>query len=184
MKKTLSVCLALLLSLSFVLSGCKGSSKEPAFAGEGLKDVLQKILDGAREKKHEDAFIPHVWDMAITVDNSSNKLGLTAGQFENNVEEAHSFSAAISNQVFELSLVKCKDPKAATEVKKLIADGFNPHQWVCVAAGKCFVVEAGSYVLLVVISDDLYDAFVDTFKELAGEGSMGEVNVFFEHSFE
>ena len=204
MKKIFSLVLVLIMLAALVLTAC-GEKPEDNKAGTGdnaggnvsggdnsneqddknaaidTKEALTSIMTKTRESTANDdsIFVPPTFEDPVTADNCENMLGLTPEQFNQYVTDAYSSSAAIITQAFQVALVKCKDSKAATEVKNLIAGGFNSQKWVCVIPEQCFVVEAGSFVLLGAVYDNVAGALQNSFNEQF-EGRAGNVNKFYE----
>ena len=145
-----------------------------------MKDTLtgppEEVL--AQLKEASSVELPMSFDSEVTADKAQNTLGLTEAQFGEYVESAYESAAAISTFAQSNVLVKCKDIAAAAEVKKLVAAGFDSHQWVCVLPDQSVVVESGSYVLLAVGAAETTNALVEAFKSISG-GNTGSPDVFF-----
>ena len=178
MKKAIYLILALLILAAVVLSGCEKKEEEIG-ADINTQEALQSIMDNAKAAVGESAFIPFTLDAPVTNENCKGYLGLTAEQFGEHVLESYTIIAALSSQAFDLALVKCKDYASAKEVKKLIAEGFNPSERVCATSEVAFVVESGRFVLLGGVGADTAEAFQKAFDEQF-ETKSGEVNKFFE----
>jgi len=175
MKKTLCLVAAIALLL-----GCAACSTAP-----GDKDTLtgtpEEVL--AQLKEAPDVELGMTFDNEVTADKAEYVLGLTEAQFAEYVESAYEAAAAISTFAQSNVIVKCKDASAATEVKKLIAKGFNYNKWICVFPEQSVVVESGSYILLAVGTAETTNALVEAFKSLSG-GNTGSPDVFFTHDGE
>jgi hypothetical protein len=115
----------------------------------------------------------------VTAETSQGKLGLAPEQYAEYVSDAYASTAAISAFAHEVAIIRCKDAAAAAEVKKLVAGGFDPNQWVCVAPDQCYVMEAGELVLLVATVNPGADAIKDAFAAMAGIDPAA-ADVFFE----
>jgi len=176
MKKAFCLVLAILMLCAVILTGC--SEKE---VGEDIetKAALQAIYDNAKAALGDAVFVPMTLDYEINADTCANYTGLTAEQFAEYVMDGYTLIAAINVQTFDLALVKCKDYAAAKEVKKLIAEGFNPANRVCAIPDQAFVIESGRFVLLGGMSNDTAEAFQKAFTDQF-ETKAGEVNKFFE----
>jgi len=122
------------------------------------------------------------FDDEITADSAVSTpqiaLGLTDAQFAALVESAFEAKAAIMTMAQRTAVVKCKDAAAAAQVKKLIAEGFDSNQWICVFPEQSVVVESGSYVLLAVGTAETTDALAEAFKSIS-DGNTGSPDVFF-----
>jgi len=115
-------------------------------------------------------------DSAIS--NPQGALGLTDAQFAQYAESAYEAKAMINTAAQRTAAVKCKDAAAASQVKKLIAEGFDSNQWICVFPEQSVVVESGSYVLLAVGTVETTNALVEAFKAIS-DGNTGSPDVFF-----
>ena len=183
MKNLLSLILALSLLCLPALSACgedgAGKESEANFPDVNTKTAISEIMQKTLDSAGEDVFVPKTFDDEVTVAKCQDTLGLTPEQFEQYVSEAYSSVAAITNQAFLVGLVKCKDAKAAAEVKKLIAENFNHNRWICVLPEQCFAVEAGNFVLLGAVYDNVAEILQNSFSEQF-EGKAGTVNKFYE----
>lgn len=142
--------------------------------------ILAEIMLAAGNKLTGDSKLPMSFEAEITKDNCTG-VGLTSEQLEQYVAEAYSSSGALTTSAHELVIFKCKDAESAAEVKKLVAEGFDPGKWICVRPDKCAAVDSGEYVLLAVSSSAVADAVLEAFDGITGE-SMGEVNEFYTHA--
>ena len=115
---------------------------------------------------------------AVSAEESQNTIGLSEADFNKYVASAAHSLAAIGTFAHQIILIQGVDNKAAAQIKNLVSsdDGYNPKKWVCVYPDKGIVVDSGSYVLLVAASDEVADAAVEVFKNIAG--SIGEVITF------
>ncbi|MCL2518466.1 MAG: hypothetical protein FWF15_07895 [Oscillospiraceae bacterium] len=181
MKRFLSLSLMVLIIISLILSGC--AKKEEAGLDVDTKEALQTIMDNAKAAVGEDAFIPFTLDMEVTADNCDGYLGLTSDQFKQYVMESYTLIAAINAQAFDLALVKCKDYASAKEIKKLIAEGFDPANRICAVSEVAFVVDSGRFVLLGGVAVNTAESFQKAFSDYFEE-KTGDVNTFFERSGE
>ena len=181
MKKVFALCFVTLILASLILSGC--SKKEEGGLDVDAKAALQTIMDNAKTAAGEDAFIPFTLDMEVTSENCSGYLGLTDEQFKQYVMDSYTLIAAISSQAFDLAIVKCKDYASAKEVKKLIAEGFDPANRICAISEVAFVVDSGRFVLLGGVAKDTAEIFQKAFADYF-ENDVGAVKTFFERSGE
>ena len=180
-KKCITIIFTLLVV--FLLAGCNGSdtgSGAGGGAGAEAKDTLTEnaanTLAGIIVDVQAD--LPMMFEDAITAETAQGMLGLTPEQFEKYVSEAAASTAAISTFAIQISLVKCNDFTAATEVKSLIAKGYDSGKWICVFPEQSMTVESGSYVLLAVGPADTVDAILKSFTDAAA-GNVGSPDVFF-----
>ena len=176
MKKMLTLWLIALMILT--LAGCGAASTEGG-ADVDTKAAIEAIMDSARAALGDTVFVPTTFTDAITAETSENMLGLTAAELEEYAMEAYVMIAGILTHPFQIALVKCKDYKSATEVKKLIADGFNSAKWVCVFPDQSFVVESGRFVLLGAVPNEAAEAFQKSFSDQFNT-KAGTVNTFYD----
>ena len=197
MKKKFSIVLCLGLLLSVALMGCnseKPVEKAPEDgevvvtnppevtppveeqAGDELggtaKDVLEQVLTVS------DFDFGMVEDYAVTEENTVSMLGLTPEEFAGYVTEAQVSTGALTTSAHLVAVVKCSDAAAASQVKDLIAQGFDSGRWICVFPQESFVVEADEFVLLVASREEGAAALKDAFSLMAGD-TVGDVNVFY-----
>ena len=150
-----------------------GGNNEPAGGLSGdPATVLNTLINSC------DVEMAGTMDIAVSADSAQRYLGLSSEQFSQYVTSAAVKEAAINAQAHLVALIQCKDASAAAQVKSLAASGFDPLRWVCVTPEQCFVVDAGSYVLLAATYADVSAALQSAFAGLAGS-SMGAVNVFY-----
>lgn len=171
MKKLVSFLAACALILTPVLASC-GEKKTPDTITGSAADVLATIIE-----KSEYEFGMTMTD-TVTADNTSYITGLTAEDFTTYVDEAAISSAMISTQAHLVVLFKAKDAAAAESVKKLVAEKYDSHRWVCVLPDESFVITSGSYVLLVSSYKESADALLKGFTAVAGT-NIGEINIFY-----
>jgi len=148
----------------------------------GAKDTLSGTPEEVLAQLKETVDLGMTFDDEITpgsmVSTPQIALGLTDAQFAQLVESAYEAKATILTMAQRTAVVKCKDAAAAAQVKKLIAEGFDSHQWICVFPDRSVVVESGSYVLLAVGIAETTDALVEAFRAVSG-GNTGSPDVFF-----
>jgi len=172
MKKRLCIIAAAVLLLA--LTACNTTS--------GAKDTLTSPPEEILAQLKETVNLGMTFDDEITsgsaVSNPQGALGLTDAQFAQFVESAYEAKAMINTAAQRTAVVKCKDAVAAAQVKKLIAEGFDSNQWICVFPQQSVVVESGSYVLLAVGIVETTDALVEAFKTLS-DGNTGSPDIFF-----
>jgi len=179
MKKIIFLLLTAAL-MTFMVS-CGDAAEAEVGEDIDVKAALEAIYEKAKELAPDDAFFPFTLplDAPISADNCESHLGISAEDLEKYVTESYSLVAAIMTHAFDLALVKCNDYASAREVKKLIAEGFNPAQRICAVSEVAFVVESGRFVLLGGVALDTAEAFQKAFGEYF-ETAAGEVNTFFE----
>ena len=175
MKKLL--CIIAAAALLLIFAACNTAPG----AEDTLTGTPEEVL--AQLKEASDVELGMTFDNEVTADKAEYVLGLTEAQFAEYVESAYEAAAAISTFAQSNVIVKCKDASAATEVKKLIAKGFNSNKWICVFPEQSVVVESGSYILLAVGTAETTNALVEVFKSLSG-GNTGSPDVFFTHDGE
>ncbi|MDR0862283.1 MAG: hypothetical protein LBN30_05880 [Oscillospiraceae bacterium] len=169
------ICISLILALA-VGYAAKAPKQEDTLTGS-VADILQALTDEANNILPEDSKMLGTFNDPVTADNSENATGLTAEEFDKYVEEAYTAQAMIITSAHQVSLIKCKDFAAAAEVKKLVAN-FNTGKWICVIPDKATAIDSGTYVLLLVSSDEYTDAALAAFKTLAKDNT-GEANTFY-----
>ncbi|MDR0571185.1 MAG: DUF4358 domain-containing protein [Clostridiales Family XIII bacterium] len=177
----------LAICLAVMLSGCNGGGAAQAPSGSGEGDTLEGATDALLSDivKAADGQLPESSRMgasserAIEADESQYMLGLSTDDFGKYVTEASASTGMLSTQAHEIALVKCKDAAAAGEVKKLVANGFDPGKWICVRPEKALVADSGSYVLLAVSNSAFADAAAKSFAE-AAKDNVGEVVTFYD----
>jgi len=157
---------------------------EPAPSDIDLKAALEAIMAATHENIPEGSFMPMTLDVEVTSENSQDKLGITSEQFAQHVAEAYTMVAAINTFAFEVTLVQANSGNSAAELKSLVAAGYDPRKWICVFPEQSFVADAGNYLLLGSISNDIADALLDSFAEQFNEYSAGSVNVFYDRGDE
>jgi len=168
MKKIL--CIAAVFALLTAFASCNTTP--------GGKDTLTGTPEEIMAQLKATVNLGMTLDDAVTADKAQYVLGLTEAQFADYVESAWEAAAAIATFAQSNVVVKCGDAAAATQVKKLIAEGFDSHKWICVFPEQSVVVESGSYVLLAVGTVETTNALVEAFKSLSG-GNTGSPDVFF-----
>lgn len=178
MKKALCFVIVFVMLFAIVLIGCEKKEEEVG-ADIDTQAALQAIYDNAKATAGEGAFFPFTMETTISNENCESLTGLTAEQFDEYVIDAYSLPAALNAQAFDLALIKCKDYAAAKEIKKLIAEQFNPSKRICATSELAFVVESGRFVLLGGVAKDTAEFFQKAFDEQF-ETKTGEVNTFFE----
>jgi len=172
MKKIFCIAAAAALLLAFAACGTTPAAKDTITGTP--EDVLAQLKETVDlGMTFDDEITP---DSAVS--NPQTALGLTDAQFAQYVESAFEAKAMILTAAQRTAVVKCKDAAAAAQVKKLIAEGFDSNQWICVFPKQSVVVESGSYVLLAVGQVDTTDALVEAFKTISG-GNTGSPDVFF-----
>ena len=182
MKKLTSLLLIFAILCLSALSACGESGAKDDdvnFPDVNTETAIAEIMQKTRDTAAEDVFVPMTLDDAVTAETCENTLGLTPEQFEEYVTEAYSSVGAIMTQAFLVGLVKCSDAKAAAEVKKLITENFNHNRWICVLPEQCFAVEAGNFVLLGAVYDNVAETLQAAFSEQF-ENKAGTVNKFYE----
>jgi len=122
--------------------------------------------------------------MDVTSDLAHNTLGLTTDEFDRLVVSAANSLAAIGTFAHQIVLIEANDVRAAGEVKRIISSngGYDPQKWVCVWPERCVVVDSGDYVLLVASYNEVVDAAIAIFKDMAG--TVGTVVTFWEFTGE
>ena len=168
MKKLLCIIAATVLALTLAACGTV----------PGAQDTLTGTPGEIMTQLKETVDLGMTFDDEVTADKAQYVLGLTEAQFGEFVESAYEAAAAIATFAQSNVVIKCKDANAAIEVKKLIAEGFDSHKWICVFPEQSAVVESGSYVLLAVGTVETTNALVEAFKALSG-GNTGSPDVFF-----
>lgn len=177
-RKYFAIIIAVLLI--FLLAGCGKGNDSGGDTGAEVKDTLSGSVAGILSDvlANADAELPMMFDDAVTTETTQGMLGLTPDQFEQYVLEATASTAAISTFAVQFALVKCNDIQGATEVKSLIAKGFDSAKWICVMPEKSVTVESGSYVLLAAGPADVVDAVLKSFSD-AANGNVGSPDIFF-----
>ena len=172
MKKAFCIAAAAVLLLAF--TACSPAS--------GGKDTLTGTPEDVLAQLKEAVDLGMTFDDEITPEsaasNPQSALGLTDAQFAELVESAYEAKAMMMTAAQRTAVVKCKDAAAAAQVKKLIAEGFDSNQWICVFPEQSVVVESGSYVLLAVGTVETTNALVEAFKAIS-DGNTGSPDVFF-----
>ena len=169
MKKLLCLAAAAALLLSVAACGANGGK-------DTLTGSPEELL--ARLKEAVTVELPMSFDSEVTAESAQSALGLTEAQFAEFVESAYESQAAITTIAQSTVLIKCKSVADASEVKKLIAGGYDSRKWICVFPQQSVVVESGSYVLLAVGKVEATDALVEAFRSIS-EGNTGSPDVFF-----
>ncbi len=131
-------------------------------------DVLASILEKAGDSEVATMEVP------LDSENSLGTAGINAEQLESFVEDSVVSTAMMSSVAHIAVLVKCKDIEAADTIKLAMKDNFDVRRWVCVMPEKVFVVDSGTYVMLVASFKDYADALYNGFKAIAGE-NIGEM---------
>mgnify|MGYP001629118968 FL=1 len=131
-------------------------------------DVLASILEKAGDSEVATMEVP------LDAENSLGMAGISAEQLESLVEDSVVSSAMMSSVAHIAVLVKCKDVESAETIKLAMKDNFDVRRWVCVMPEKVFVVDSGTYVMLVASFEDYADALYNEFKAIAGE-NIGEM---------
>ena len=175
MFKKLSFLLAV-LSLVLALTACAGST---ATNLTGAPDaILTQIVTDTTAAMPEANPVPKpLPNQAVTADNCTNIMGLSADDFNKYVDSASQSIAAIMTFPHEIILIQAKDAASAVKLKTLIADNYDSHKWQCVLPDESSVIDSGSYVMLVASRTDITDAAVAAFKNLAG--TTGDLNTFY-----
>jgi len=162
-----------------------GGGSSPGLSGS-TADILGKLVTEVTAKvQAAGEFMYMSMTTPVSAELSQNTAGLSEADFNSLVTEASSSMAAIGSQAHQIVLIKAKDGSSAGDVKKIIAgrvsgkDGYDSQKWICVWPEISIVVESGSYVLLAASRNDIVDAVLEVFKEMAG--SVGDVDVFYEH---
>ena len=175
--KKLLISLALVCGVGLLLAACAADqtpgqqpNAEP-LSGEPA-DILSALIDACEVE------MVNTLDVELTADNAQYYLGLSSDQFTNYVKSVAVKEAAINAQAHLVAVIECADADAASEVKTLIAENFDPQRWVCVSPEQCFVVDSGNYLLLAATYDDVAEALKTAFATAAGS-SMGTVDVFY-----
>ena len=179
MKKAIYLGLILVILAAIVLSGC-GKKEEEIGADINTLESLKAIMENAKAAAGEKIVMPpFTIENQVTKENCDGYLGITAEKFEEYVTESYTMVAAISSQAFDLALVKCKDYASAKEIKKLIAEGFDPAQRICAISEQAFVIESGRFVLLGGVGNEAAELLQKAFDEQF-ETKSGDVNKFYE----
>ena len=131
-------------------------------------DVLASILEKAGDSEVSTMEVP------LDAENSLGMAGISAEQLESLVEDSVVSSAMMTSVAHIAVLVKCKDVESAETIKLAMKDNFDVRRWVCVMPEKVFVVDSGTYVMLVASFKDYADALYNEFKAIAGE-NIGEM---------
>ena len=113
-------------------------------------------------------------EVPLDAENSLGMAGISAEQLESLVEDSVVSSAMMTSVAHIAVLVKCKDVESAETIKLAMKDNFDVRRWVCVMPEKVFVVDSGTYVMLVASFEDYADALYNEFKAIAGE-NIGEM---------
>lgn len=181
-KKTIGTFILTLLLCGLLFAGCSGNDGSPgqeeSLTGSS-SEILQQIIDAAAETLGEDNPMPQTFTDSITSENTEGMLGLSAEEFDNFVSEATAATGALITNAFEIAVVKCKDPSAASEAKSIISSTFNSGKWICVFPEQSLVMDAGSYILLAVGATAETTALSAAFNELSG-GKASEADIFYE----
>ena len=175
--KKLLICLGLVLAVGLLFAACTNTEQPSDDQGNtGLSgepaDILNSLIENC------DVEMVPTMDVEVSADNAQHYLGLTSEQFTQYVQSAAVKEAAINAQAHLVAVLQCTDEAAAAEVKGMIAENFDPMRWICVTPEQCFVVDAGSYVLLAATYEDVAAALQTAFANAAGS-SMGTVEVFY-----
>jgi|GEM_PF-1291309 len=173
---------ALLEYLGFEVEWADGliiaTSPENDAALEGdTSEILAQIIADADEKLAANDKMPMAFANPATAETAQGSLGLTAAQFNDNVEEAYVSVAMIGTFAHQVALIKCNDENAAKAVKAAVAAGFDSTKWICVFPEQSFVVESGEYVLMAATTNARATELIDAFAAMAG--AIGDVDVFF-----
>jgi len=153
---------------------------EPAGNLSGsTSSILESILSKAASTLSGDDELPRSFTDPVSASNAKDTLGLTASQFTDNVADAYVSTAAIGSFAHQVALIKCNDAAAAQVVKSAVASGFDSGKWICVFPEQSFVVDSGSYVLLVATTNVRADKLRAAFSSIAG--TTGNVNTFYKH---
>jgi len=168
MKKLL--CIIAAAALLLIFAACN--------TAPGAEDTLTGTPEEIMAQLKASVNLGMTLDDEVTADKAQYVLGLTEAQFNEYVDSAYEAAAAIATFAQSNVVVKCKNAAAAAQVKKLIAEGFDSHKWICVFPDQSAVVESGSYVLLSVGEVETTDALVEAFKTISG-GNTGSPDVFF-----
>ena len=177
------------IAILFVLASCGKSSAATGvskLSGESA-DILNELVEktGAVVEASGE-FMYMSMTLEVTAENSGFIIGISEADFDEYIQSAASSMAAIGSQAHQIIIIKAKDAACASQIKKLIAgkvagiDGYDPMKWICVWPERVVAVESGSYVLLAASRNDIADAALTAFEEMAG--AVGEADVFFEHS--
>ena len=175
MKKNLLLSLFLVLILAVTIPGCS-SGTEDTLSG-ATEDILASILSNADSQLAGENKLPNSFIDPVTADKAGNMLGLSPSQFNSDVAEAYVSVAAIITHAHQVALIKCNDAAAAARVKAAVAAGFDSNKWVCAHPDQSFVIDSGSYVLLVAAKNVQAEKLLEAFTSLAGK--TGSVNVFY-----
>ena len=179
MKKMAAVCLILALVTAIFLAGCGGNNAgERDTLSGSTEELLTAIVVGANKLLPEDDQLAESFTDVITAENSEWVLGVSSDDFARYVTDAYSSTASIITFAHQVALMKCKDFSSAAQMKRLVASGFDSDKWICVWPERSFVVESGSYVLLVASTNTGGDKILESFKTLANN-NVGEVNIFY-----
>lgn len=185
MKTKHFLCILLAAVLMCALAACNSDSASNLTGTP--EEILEKLVGDAKTAVEAAGGFYYI-SMAseVTADTSLGVIGFSSANFDKYVTAASCSKAGIGSQAYEIILIQCKDAKAAKEVKKLVKrapdetdGGYNSMKWICVWPEKCAVVESGSYVLVAASLNNIVDAALDVFRDMAG--SVGEIDVFYEH---
>lgn len=176
MKQKISI-LSLVLVLSMLLAACGQNSNggdtpavKEAFEGSSA-EVLTQVLEAVNMEMM-------TFEDPVSAETSQGFLGLTSEEFGELVTDATISAGAITTNAHQIVVIKATSPENASKVKELVAAGFDSGRWICVRPEQSAVVEAGSYVLLVVSSADTVSQTLSAWSELAGD-IAGEANTFY-----
>ncbi|MCL2671023.1 MAG: hypothetical protein FWF10_03190 [Clostridiales bacterium] len=170
MKRILTIVLAALLALAlFSFTGCAGEKEtQSALTGEPDEIMAALMLKAAAYVTSEYG-LPATFNDSVTAATAQGALGLSADDFEQYIESATANKGMIITTAHLVTLAKLKDPADAKTVMKLVAEGFDSGQWICVFPDESLVIASGPYLLLIASKTDWSNAVLTAFKELAGE---------------
>lgn len=171
MKKTLSIITCCILALTLVACGSTNDDDNVTDTLSGpTADILVSVIDGAEG----DAYMTFDEEVSAT---TASGIGLSESDITNYVSEGMINTAAISTFAHEIVLIKCNDAEAAKSVKSTMAANYNTGKWICVLPDSAYVVDSGSYVMLVASNADYAEAIFASFSALAGETLGERVNI-------
>ncbi|MDR2620241.1 MAG: DUF4358 domain-containing protein [Propionibacteriaceae bacterium] len=172
MKKILITIMAA-LAVAVSLVACSGGADDTKLSGS-TDTILTNLLTTAKIE------IAMPEQAPATEDNASGTLGISAEQFKSYVVEATVSSSLMMTSAHQVTLAKTKTAADATELAKLIAAEFDSTKWVCVMPDRSVVVTSGTYVLLVVSTNEYVDAVLKAFEDAAG--TTANLNTFYTKS--
>ena len=142
-----------------------------------VSEILASVISKADSMLDGENKMPFSFASPVTEENVQGMLGLSSSQMSSYVSEAYVSVAAIGTFAHQVALIKCNDKAVAVTVKSAVASGFDSTKWICVFPEQSFVIDAGSYVLLVATTNLRAEKLREAFITMAGK--TGSVNIFF-----